>query len=211
MGPPHCQPWSRAAAVARPAPPAPRDAEGKRGGCGSPRPAVLSARHALIISGVTCGHPAHKSLARTPSARTPHGWAAATLRGGEGRAGDATLGLPRIPASPERSARSHPDPGAQRPAVSLPLAVVEPGKVRRTGVLLFPPGVIHLDRGLLTRGTQQALLPQALPPGLTASSPGPTLLLPITKVLQLRGGHPPHPCWGSCQPLTEAARGAQAG
>lgn len=47
---PHFQTWSRAAAVARPAPPAPRGAEGKRCDCGSPPPAVLSA---LTISGVT--------------------------------------------------------------------------------------------------------------------------------------------------------------
>lgn len=36
-----------------PAPPAPRDAEAKRCDCGSPPPAVLSARPALTISGVT--------------------------------------------------------------------------------------------------------------------------------------------------------------
>lgn len=33
----------------------------------------------------------------------------------------------------------------------------------------------------------------------------------LTRVLQLRGGHPPHPCWGPSPPLTEAGRGPRQG
>lgn len=129
--------------------------------------------------------------------RPPRGWAASTLGGGVGRGGDSHPGLPRIPVSPEeRSARSHPSHWQW----------LTPGKVRRSGVLLFLLGSFTWILGSGQGAPSQPFCPRRSHPDRQPRPLAPHYSC-LTRVLQLRGGHPPHPCWGSCQPLRRQPEG----